>query len=141
YRQWSLGVFAGFAVCAALFVPLTAATGQPGWWVHVYVSAVEKANSLTDFHPPFSPVYYAMALAKQFLLAVTSQTWVAVLVATLAGWYASEAAGARLGPRARTLMLACVLSIAAKFLLAPIFDTRIYFSYLVTMALILACRV
>lgn len=140
YGQRSWGVFAAIILSAVLFVPITKMTGQPGWWEQLYFASVEHQPTLEGFSPAFSIAVYLGALAKQFLLAVTAQSWVAVLILGLTGWFVTTRAGLGLDKRSRVLMLAVVLGVAAKFILVPIFDTRIYFAYVLTIFLILSGR-
>lgn len=138
-RSWS--VFGAFIAAALVFKPLTMLTGQPGWWEQLYFASVERQPTLEGFHPAFSVTLYLYALVKQFLLAMTAQTWIGVLVLGLAAWLAIDRVLGPLNKGHRLLMLALVLGVVAKFVLIPIFDSRIYFAYLVAMFLVLCSRI
>jgi hypothetical protein len=140
YRQSRWGVLAAFFASAFVFVPLKIATGHPGWWTQVYVTSIELPTTLVEFHPAFSITLYFTALIKQFLLAVTAQTWVGVFVLGLAAWLVIDSLGFALDKSRHVLMQAVVLSTVAKFILLPIYDTRIYFVYVLVVFLILASK-
>jgi hypothetical protein len=138
YRQWRWGVLAAFAVSALVFIPLKIASGHPGWWTQIYVTSIELPYTMVGFHPPFSIALYLTALIKQIVLAVTAQTWVGAVAIGLASWLAIDSLGFRLDEAGRILMLSAVLTIAAKFVLLPTYDTRLYFVYVVLIFLVLA---
>lgn len=138
YRRWSWGVLAAFAICAITFLPITQMTGQPGWWKHLYFTAVERANTLEGYNPPFSIAAYLFGLTKQFVLAVTAQTWVGTALLALGGWALANTIGRPLDERQRVLVLGLLLCLPAKFLLVPVFDSRIYFGYLIAVFLVLS---
>ena len=140
YRQRRWGVFAAFVASALVFMPLKIATGHPGWWTQVYVTSIELPTTMVGFHPEFSITLYLTAIIKQFLLAVTAQTWVGVFVLGLASWLAFDSLGFALDKSSHVLMLATVLTIVAKFILLPIYDTRIYFVYVVVVFLIVVSK-
>ena len=132
FRQWSWGVFAAFAAAAIVFIPLTLYTGAPGWWPHlVFTSSSDLPVTLDGYHPPFSILIYVKAFLKQFLKALTSEPWIGVLLLMLAGWYVVDRPNQPLSRQSRILMLALVLGIAAKFIVLPVYETRIFFPFLV----------
>lgn len=133
-RQRSWGVFAAFGVAAATLIPISVAAGQPGWWPHLYFASIEHQNTMVGFHPAFSLGLYFVAIAKQFLLAI-SQAWIGAGVLGLAACLVVESTRPS-DQRTRLLLIAIVAGIVAKFVVFPIFDTRIYFPYVIALFLL-----
>jgi hypothetical protein len=126
-----------FAIGAALVLPIAKATNHPGWWTQLYFASIEKPASLEGFHPSFSILQYGLAFIKQGLLALTSQTWVGVGLLGCALFSLARKTGARLEGKEQILFWALLTGAAAKFVVAPVYDTRIYFPYVVVPYLLL----
>lgn len=137
-RQWSWGALAALAGSLAVYAPLSAWAGHPGWWPHLYFSSIEQQMNMDGFHPAFSLALYLKTLTVSAVRAVTMNGWVGITLLAVAGWFAAERAGIRLDRRAGALFAALVLGMAGKFVVFPIHDARIYFPNLVPLFLLLA---
>lgn len=135
-RPLSRGAIAAFVVSAALYVPITAAAGHPGWWVQFWFTDIEYVPTIEGFHPDFSIVMYFKAVVQTIVRILTQGAWFGLLVASLCGWLALEAANIRPGSRERALMVSLLLATAAKFVLLPLYDPRFHFAYVLAFAMV-----
>lgn len=135
-RPASLGAVAAFIVCAAMYVPLTAAAGHPGWWVQFWFTDVEYVPTIAGFHPDFSLVVYLKALVQSIVRVLVEEGWFGLMIAAVCGWLALEAADMRPGARERALLVALLLAMAAKFVILPLHEARFYFAYVIAFAMV-----
>jgi hypothetical protein len=138
FRQWSWGALAAFAASFAAYVPISHWAGHPGWWPHFWFTNIEPQLTMEDFQPVFSLALYLKAFAAGMVKSLIRDTWVGVGLLALVGWFVTDWLGLRLDRRAAVLFAALVLGVAAKFVLFPIPDTRVYFPNLIPPFLLLA---
>ncbi|MBZ9684082.1 MULTISPECIES: hypothetical protein [unclassified Mesorhizobium] len=138
FRQKAWGVLVGFAASLAAYFAISHWAHHPGWWPHLWFSSIGQHYNMDRFEPAFSVIAYLRAFAASLLRAINLNSWVGVSVLALAGWFAADRAGFRLGRRAGILFAALVLGALAKFSVFPIHDTRIYFPHLIPPFLLLA---
>jgi hypothetical protein len=138
FRQWSWGALAAFAASFAAYVPLSHWAGHPGWWPHFWFTNIEPQLTMENFAPAFSIGLYVKAFAAGVLKSLIRDTWVGVVLLALVGWFVTDLLGHKLDRRAAVLFAALMLGTAAKFVLFPIPDTRVYFPTLIPPFLLLA---
>lgn len=137
WRVRSPGLLAAVALSVAGYVGISSWAGHSGWWPHLYFSSVEQQLNMDSFHPAFSPIIYAKAFARSLLYATWYNSWVGAIVVALGLWAFFSRLGYRFDRRAGVLFAALILGTAAKFVVFPIQDTRIYFPAIVPLFLIL----
>ncbi|MGE0280979.1 MAG: hypothetical protein AB7P20_10270 [Rhizobiaceae bacterium] len=137
YRVNSMGVLAGFAASLLAYFAISAWSGHPGWWPHLYFSSIEQVRNMDGFEPAFSIMLYAKAFVRSAVFALWHNTWLGAVVVAAGLWFALHRAGFWLERRAGVLFAATVLGLAAKFVAFPIHDTRIYFPTLIPLFLLL----
>lgn len=135
--QRSIGAIVAFAAAFAAYWPLTAATGHPSWWVQFWFTNVEYVPTLEGFDPDFSLLVYLKALAQVSVRAMVEDAWPGLAIACIAGWIVLEVRGTGPRPRERALIVALLLTMAAKFVILPMHDTRFNFAYVAALALAL----
>ncbi len=141
--SWAFGL--PKARAAVLFVVLLGcsylirmATEHPGWWVHYYFSNVQIQNTLADFHPDFSLIAWAKGQARGVISALTQFNWPILLVFILTTIAATvKAATKNFSRRQSAMLLACLLTIAGKFVVFPLPDDRLYMVLIVAMVLLI----
>jgi hypothetical protein len=138
FRQWSWGALAAFAASLAAYVPISHWAGHPGWWPHFWFTNVEPQLTMENFEPAFSIALYLKAFVAGVIKALIRDSWIGVGLLALVGWFVTDRLGLRLDRRAAVLFAALVLGVAAKFVLFPIPDTRVYFPNLIPPFLLLA---
>lgn len=136
-RVASLGALAALVVSAGAYPLLTGAAGHPGWWVQFWFTNIEYVPTIEDFAPPFSLLVYLEGFVRELVRAVVSETWPGLLLACLCAWAAMGTYGIAIAGRSRAVLVALVLTLAAKFVVMPLGETRFHFAYVVAMALIL----
>ena len=136
-RPISFGAIAAFVASAAFYVPLTASADHPGWWVQFWFTDIEYVPTIEGFSPAFSLVVYLKACVMALVRSLVAENWLGYLIAAMFGWAVMERKGLRLGQRERALMIALLMSIAAKFVLLPLHETRFHFAYIVAIGMIL----
>ncbi|MFB9176185.1 hypothetical protein ACFFVJ_24515 [Roseibium salinum] len=125
-----------FAVCFAAYLWLTRGADHPGWWVHMWFSHVEYVPTLENFDPPFSLLVYLQMLVRAIVRSMMSETWLALLLAQVV-FFARCLSPDKMEERPRVLLYAVFVSICAKYLVFPHYDSRFYLPYLVIMGMIL----
>jgi hypothetical protein len=138
FRQWSWGALLGFALSFAAYIPISHWAGHPGWWPHFWFSNIEPQLTMENFAPAFSVALYVKALAAGVVKSLIRDTWVGVGLLALVGWFVTDWLGHKFDRRAAVLFAALMLGVAAKFVLFPIPDTRVYFPNLIPPFLLLA---
>lgn len=139
-RPFSLGALVAFVAGAIVYVPITAAAHHPGWWVQLWFTDIEYVPTVNGFHPPFSLLVYCEAVLRSIVRSLVEETWLGMLIISLFGWLAMAWAGIKVGQREKVLLVSLLLSIAAKFVIVPLHETRFHFATVVAIALVLiAC--
>ncbi len=136
-RQRSIGVMAAFVASFVSYFAVSHYAGHPGWWPHLYFSTIHQQLNMTGFHPDFSAAAYLTAFAKSAYLSLEFNSWVGVALLALGLWFVTHHAGFKMAKREGIAFLALSLSLAAKFVVFPIHDTRVYFPALIPLFLIL----
>ncbi|NKB53255.1 MAG: hypothetical protein GKR97_13700 [Rhizobiaceae bacterium] len=125
-------LFVALLICSYL---IRTATDHPGWWVHYYFSNVQIQNTLVGFQPDFSLIAWAKGQARGVISALTQFNWPILLVFILAT-IAATATTKRFSRRQSAMLLACLLTIAGKFVVFPLPDDRLYMVFVVAMTLL-----
>lgn len=125
-----------FALCFAGYVVLTRDATHPGWWVHMWFTHVEYVPTLEGFEPPFTILAYLKMLVRSTVRSLINQNWLALLF-VLAVFFFKVIDPKQIATRTRALLYAVFVSICAKYLVFPHYETRFYFPYLMTMGMIL----
>jgi hypothetical protein len=124
-----------FAATAAAY-GLTMLMGDySGWWPHFSVSLIERVDDLRAV-PPFSLEAYLRGFAVAMVANVTSQIWPALVLLLTACWLSLRD---RQGPRqdqADGLFLALILSLAARCIVFPMPDDRLYLPTMIMLSLL-----
>lgn len=136
YGQARLVMTLTFLLSIAAYVIAVSGKGYPGWWVFMWFSNVEYVPTLKDFHPPFSLLIYVKVFVRAIVRALVSQTWPAMLF-LLATFFVRAVRPEDLAPRARVLLYGTFVAIAAKYVVFPHFENRMYLPSLVIMAMVL----
>ncbi|WP_114389873.1 hypothetical protein [Notoacmeibacter marinus] len=110
---------------------------HPGWWVHFWFSNVEMVASVEGFEPAFSPAIYMGALIKGAVRSLVTESWWAVLSLQLLALAFIAPSCRTMDRRVLTLIVAAIGAIPAKFLIAPMYETRFYTPYLLIAGLCL----
>jgi hypothetical protein len=117
-----------FAACLAAYLVLSQTFHPTGWWPHFWFSTYQIQEDMTGFEPAFSAVVYLKAIGANIYRSLFLNTWLAAYVVAI-GWggiiYFRNALPSR---RRQALLLALLLATAAKFVIFPLHDGRIYFS-------------
>ena len=125
-----------FAVCFMAYLWLTQDTTHPGWWVHMWFSHVEFVPTLEGFDPPFSVGIYLQMIVRNVVRSLIDETWLALLFAQTV-FFAMVIRPMELAERPKVLLYGIFVSICAKYVVFPHFDTRFYLPYLVALGMIL----
>jgi hypothetical protein len=136
-RPFSFGAVVAFFAGAIAYVPLTAGADHPGWWVQLWFTDIEYVPTIEGFHPPFSILVYCEAVLRSIVRSLVEETWLGMLIIALFGWLAMIWADIRVGQREKVVLVTVLLSIAAKFVIVPLHETRFHFAYVVAFALAL----
>lgn len=136
-RPISIGAIVAFVASAIAYVPLTAAADHPGWWVQLWFTDIEYVPTIEGFHPPFSIIVYCEAVVRSVVRSLVEETWFGVVILALFGWLVMARARIAIGQRERVLLVSLLMSIAAKFVIVPLHETRFHFATVVAIALVL----
>jgi hypothetical protein len=133
-----LPALAAFVLALAAYGPISDGAGHPGWWTHYYFTNVEIQNDMRGFHPDFSLKDYIEGLVRGITSSFRFHHWLTLFALLLVGWLALLRAGKvpRHGVVA-TLLTAQVLCIVGKFVVFPLPESRVYFAYILLMAVLL----
>lgn len=125
-----------FITCVAAWMLTSRSVHSVGWWPHFWFSTYQIQNDMTDFKPDFSAKVYLYAIALNLYRSFFQNTWLAAYVIALAwgGFIYFRPSSQRV--RRQVLLLAMLLAIAAKFVIFPLHDGRIYFTPLFVFFLI-----
>lgn len=130
------GALAAFAAALAAYFAVSHWAGHPGWWPHLVFSTLFQAQNMATFHPDFSAIQYLKAAGKAVYFGIEHNSWVGVTLLALGAWLAPHLSGFRMGRREGVMFAALGLSLAAKFVVFPIHDTRVYVPALLPMLLL-----
>lgn len=124
--SWAFALTFVLGLIAWLVIGQT--TESVGYWSHVWFSTYQIQDTMVDFHPPFSPLVYLTAIGFNIYRSLFENTWLAAYGLAVAGAGALYFKGAAGESRQQVLLLTTLLAIAAKFLVFPLSDGRIYFA-------------
>ncbi|WP_136658120.1 hypothetical protein [Nitratireductor sp. XY-223] len=136
-RPVSKGVILGFIAGLAAYIAISRMSGHPGWWVQMWFTNVEYVPTLEGFDPQFSLLVYLKIVVQTVVRSLVEQQWPAVLVAEiflLALMLRNNFAFTR---RETVAITSLLVSIPAKFIVFPLYDSRFFFANLIALALIL----
>lgn len=125
-----------FAICFGLYMFLTRGADHPGWWIHMWFTHVEYVPTLEGFNPDFSILAYLKMLVRSTVRSLINETWLALLFMQLVFLVRFIDLRA-LTDRTKVLLYSVLLSIPAKYVVFPHFETRFYLPYLVITGMIL----
>lgn len=127
-----------FALAVLAYGPVSAAGGHPGWWTHFYFTNVEIQNDMRGFQPDFSVAAYVEGVVRGITSSFRFHHWLTLFALLILGWLALLRAGKvpGRGPLA-TLITAAILGIGGKFLVFPLPESRVYFPYMLLLAVCL----
>lgn len=128
-RDRNILVFvATFVICLVAYIVISQSLHPTGWWPHFWFSTYQIQEDMTGFEPAFSLIVYLKAVGANIYRSLFLNTWLGAYVLAV-GWggilYFRNVLPSR---RRQALLLAMLLAIAAKFVIFPLHDGRIYFS-------------
>lgn len=126
-----------FAASIAVYVGASASAHHPGWWAHLYFSTYQMQETLEFFDPPFSPAVYATGFAWNLIRSAFENSWLGIYVVLLGGWAMMYAGGLRFARERHVLIAATLAATAAKFVVFPMHDGRVYMPLILAAALLL----
>ncbi len=136
HRRWPMtGVT--FLVSVGVYLTVSKLAHHPGWWPHLYFSTYQFQETLVDFHPAFSPVVYGVAFAWNVIRSAFENSWLGIYAMLLAAWALTHAAGLRMTTSRHVLVAAALAAVAAKFIVFPLHDGRVYVPLLIPAAMLL----
>ncbi|AYD02567.1 hypothetical protein [Neorhizobium sp. NCHU2750] len=128
-RDRGILVFAAsFAASLVAYVILSQTFHPTGWWPHFWFSTYKIQEDMTGFEPAFSLKVYIEAIALNLYRSLFLNTWLAAYIVAIGCGAMIYFKGLLPNRRRQALMLALLLAIAAKFVIFPLHDGRIYFS-------------
>lgn len=133
-----LPALTAFVLAAAAYGPISDGAGHPGWWAHYYFTNVEIQNDMRGFQPDFSVKDYVEGFVRGITSSFRWHHWLTLFALLIFGWLATLRAGRM--PRfgvLPTLFAAQVLCVAGKFAVFPLPESRVYFAYVLVMAVLL----
>lgn len=136
-RPIGIWVIIAFIAGLTLSLSISGMSAHPGWWVHFWFTNIEYVPTLDGFEPPFSVLSYLQALLQSAVRSLVEQQWLGVLIAMvflLALMLRHNFAFTR---REAVAMTSILVTIPAKFLVFPLQESRFYFAYLISLALIM----
>jgi hypothetical protein len=107
-----------------------------GWWPHFWFSTYQIQEDMTNFRPDFSLKVYVTAIGLNLYRSLFHNTWLAAYVVALSLGVRIYFRHAVPDVRSQVLLLTCLLSVAAKYVIFPLHDGRIYFAPLFVFFLI-----
>lgn len=131
------GVLAAFVAAFVAYFVISKWAGHPGWWPHLYFSTVFQQLNMNGFHPDFSIAIYMRTFAKALYLSVIGESWFGFALLSVGLWLVTYVASFRLQLRDGVAFAALALSLAAKFVVFPIHDTRVYLPALLPLLMVL----
>lgn len=124
-----------FAMAASAYGLTMLLGGYSGWWPHFSVSLVARVDDLRAV-PPFSLETYLHGFTRAMFVNVTTQTWPALtMLLAVCRWPPQDRRG-RQWDLADGLFLALILSLAARCVIFPIPDDRLYLPTIVMLSLL-----
>jgi hypothetical protein len=131
------GALVAFVASFVAYFLISKWAGHPGWWPHLYFSTVFQQLNMNGFHPDFSIAIYLRTFAKALYLSIIGESWFGFALLTVGLWVMTHVAGFKLHSREGVAFAALALSLAAKFVVFPIHDTRVYLPALLPLLLLL----
>ena len=127
-------------IAAAAAYGITMLLGDyPGWWPQFSVSLVERVDDLHSV-PPFSLGAYLHGFAKAMVANVTTQIWPAVVMLLACCWLWSQDRQGHRSRQADEIFFALILSLAARCLVFPMPDDRLYLPTMIMLSLMVVER-
>jgi hypothetical protein len=120
------GALVAFVASFVAYFLISKWAGHPGWWPHLYFSTVSQELNMNGFDPDFSIAVYARTFAKALFLSLIGESWCGFTILTVGLWLTTHVCGFKLQMREGVAFAALSLSLAAKFVVFPIHDTRVY---------------
>ncbi len=137
FKVKARGALAAFAASFVAYFVISKWAGHPGWWPHLYFSTVFQQLNMTGFHPDFSIAIYLRTFAKAVYLSIIGESWFGFALLTVGLSLMMHVAGFTLQLREGVAFAALALSLAAKFVVFPIHDTRVYLPALLPLLMLL----
>lgn len=136
-RDRATPIFAAtfFAGLFGWFLIGQATHGVP-YWSHLWFTTYQSQDTLVGFHPEFSPLIYLVAIGFNLYRSLFENTWLAAYALGLAFAGHLYFSVPNTDRRRQVLLLGTLLAIAAKFVVFPLSDGRIYFAQLTVFFLI-----
>jgi hypothetical protein len=128
-----------FAAAAAAYGLTMLAGGYPGWWPHFSFALVEELGDLRSA-PPFSFEAYVRGFERGMLSNVATQMWPTIVALLIGCWLLLPVRRDRQPRQADWLFLALVLSLAARCLVFPLPEDRLYLPTIIMLALLVSER-
>lgn len=128
-----------FAAAAAAY-GLTMLVGDySGWWPHFSVSLVERLNDLRAV-PPFSFDIYLHGFARAMIANAITQIWPALAMLLGACWLSLRDPQGQQRGQTEGLFPALILSLAARCVVFPMPDDRLYLPTIIMLSLLVVER-
>lgn len=128
-----------FGAAAAAYGLTMLVGNYSGWWPHFSVSLVERMDDLRAV-PPFSLDVFLRGFARAMVANVTTQIWPALVMLLGACWLSLRDRQSRQWDRADRLFLALILSLAARCVVFPMPDDRLYLPTIIMLSLLVVER-
>lgn len=136
-KREGLWLAAAALIAFASYFLLTGAADHPGWWVQIWFTHIEYVETLEGFSPAFSVIAYLRVIIQVVVRSLVEETWAAILLVELFALWVLRLHGSLFMGRERLLLAALVATIAAKFFVMPMHETRFHLAYIVPIGLIL----
>jgi hypothetical protein len=128
-----------FAAAAGAYALTMAVGDYPGWWAHFSVSLIARQDGLGTV-PPFSLGTYFHAEARAIYANVWKQAWPSLTLLLTGCWVLLRERQPPGERQAHVLLLALLLSLAARCIAFPMPDDRLYLPTVMMLAMLVAER-
>ena len=136
-RPISKGVILSFIAGLAAYISISRTGEHPGWWIQMWFTNVEYVPTLEGFDPPFSILVYLQIVVQTVVRTLVEQQWLAVLLTMVFALALMLRNDYKITRRETVALTSLLVTIPAKFIVFPLYDSRFYFAYLITLALVL----
>lgn len=128
-RDRNILVFAAtFAICLIAYIVISQSLHPTGWWPHFWFSTYQIQEDMAGFEPAFSLLVYLKSIGANIYRSLFLNTWFGAYILAIGLGGIIYFRGVLASRRRQALVLAMLLAIAAKFVIFPLHDGRIYFS-------------